>query len=55
MFVTEFEEDGVEFGYLAGDTGKKTPAIRRGGEIQQRREVMTSMTSYYWDGRSWTL
>ncbi len=55
MFVTEFDEDGIEFGYLAGDAGEKTPAIRRGGEILQRNQVMMDMTYYYWDGRSWTL
>lgn len=49
MFVTEFEEDGVEFGYLAGDTGEKNPAIRRRGEIQRTTEVMIDMTFYYWD------
>lgn len=51
MFVTEFEEDGVEFGYLAGDTGKKTPAIRQGGKILRRTQVMMDMTSYHWDPR----
>lgn len=50
LFVAEFDEDGIEFGYVAGDAGEKIPAIRRrGGEIQRRKEVMTSMTFYYWD------